>query len=221
MKNLNVLILEDHEEIGETLKDYFFSQNANAVLVKSIADFMLLRAKESFALFIVDINLPDGSGIDIIEMIKKINSYAKIICLSAQNDAATKILALKSGADDYMTKPFDLDELTFRINKLTVSENIYQFGEVIFYPTRLIIQYQEQIFSLTKKESDILEHLILRSPHFVSRDELIDKFWDDIPSTRTVDNYIVKFRKYFSLDNNCHISISSIRGIGYQLKKEA
>jgi two-component system alkaline phosphatase synthesis response regulator PhoP len=221
MKNLNVLILEDHEEIGETLKDYFFSQNANAVLVKSIADFMLLRAKESFALFILDINLPDGSGIDIIEMIKKINSYAKIICLSAQNDAATKILALKSGADDYMTKPFDLDELTFRINKLTVSENIYQFGEIIFYPTRLTIQYQEQIFSLTKKESDILEYLILRSPHFVSRDELIDKFWDDIPSTRTVDNYIVKFRKYFSLDNNCHISISSIRGIGYQLKKEA
>ena len=125
------------------------------------------------------------------------------------------------GASDYMTKPFRLKELILRLNKLepstpqAPSKEEYQFGKLLFNPARFELKDGDgQTLTLSKKEKDILNHLISRSGEVVSRDELIELFWgkDSFPSNRTVDNYIVKFRKWTDSSSG-EIEIQNIRGV--------
>ena len=219
-----ILLVEDEQNLGKTLSEYLNEQGYEchwANDIKTAKSFDLL----AFDFVILDIGLPDGSGLDLGREILDLDINKKILFLSAQNSPDIKLEGLEMGAADYMTKPFRLKELILRINKLepvqvndTSQVKVFNFGKLTFDTASFeLIDKNDEKTALSKKEKDILEHLIIKSGQVVPRDELIELFWgkDSFPSNRTVDNYIVKFRKWTDTSEG-KIEIQNIRGVGYK-----
>lgn len=220
-----ILIVEDEENLGKTLTEYLDENSFSCTWVKSIAEARkTLNLKYDY--IILDIGLPDGSGLELAREIFSINKQQRLLFLSAQNSPDVKLEGLELGADDYMTKPFRLKELLLRLNKMKpinfssdkVQENIYRFGPITFYVDRyeLVDSFGVKV-DLAQRESEILKVLIEKKNSVVSRDEIIEKVWgeDSYPSNRTIDNYIVKFRKWVDTANE-YAEIQNIRGVGYK-----
>ncbi len=229
-RSLNILIVEDEENLGETLFDYLDSKGFNCVLKTTIQS-----AKESFNskgfsphVLLLDINLPDGNGLDLARELRQIRQDFVLLFLSAMNDPETKFEGLNIGAEDYITKPFDLRELNLRLNRIIDNKLRFenQLDEIslqnlkIWFTRYEVQNAQGDILKLSQKECAILELLYENKNQVVSRDLIIEKVWgaNSFPSNRTVDNYIVKLRKWIETNNTNDIEISSIRGIGYQFK---
>jgi two-component system alkaline phosphatase synthesis response regulator PhoP len=143
------------------------------------------------------------------------------------NDPALRVEGLEIGAEDYVTKPFELKELTLRFERILQYRQQsardpaeMHFGKLIFWPRRFEAQdAQGTIIALGQKETAILQSLLARRGQVISRDELIEDIWgtESFPTNRTVDNYIVKLRKWCESDPTLPLRIVSIRGVGYRL----
>ncbi len=173
--------------------------------------------------------LPEIDGITVCENIRLSNSEIPILILSAKNNSADRVIGLKKGADDYLTKPFDLEELLIRVNKLInksklisskepVTE-IFHFGKnnINFKALECTTRAGEKV-ALTKKEVMLLKLLIENKNEVVTREKILQSVWgyNVYPTTRTVDNFILSFRKYFEEDSRNPKFFHSIRGIGYK-----
>lgn len=174
-------------------------------------------------LVILDVMLPHFSGLDICKQIR-IKSKVPILFLSAKGTTPDKIEGLKLGANDYLAKPFDLEELLLRVHVLTQKEsdnNTFQIGnKIIFFETFEVKDEQtESCITLTKKEIELLKLFSEKIGVVVSRDEILDRVWgkDQFPTSRTIDNFILNFRKMFEDDPKNPIYFHSIRGVGYKL----
>jgi two-component system alkaline phosphatase synthesis response regulator PhoP len=175
----------------------------------------------------MDINLPDGDGLSLAQEFREINQNFVLLFLSAQNDPETRYQGLELGAEDYITKPFDLRELNLRLNRILESSQRFELMKSEIQLGSLKIMFSRfqvtdgfgTIINLSQKECSILELLYNHRDDVVSRDEIIDKIWgeDSFPSNRTVDNYIVKLRKWLESDPKGLAQIKSIRGVGYTL----
>ncbi|MCR9204333.1 MAG: response regulator transcription factor, partial [Halobacteriovoraceae bacterium] len=176
---------------------------------------------------LMDIGLPDGSGLELAREFRALNKNFLLLFLSALNDPDTKVEGLEIGAEDYITKPFALKELTFRLEKsfqlkaeLKEAPEEYIHGPLIIRFSKFqVVDGAGQILELGQKECAILK-LLYSTPEVVfSREEIIGRVWGEnkFPSNRTVDNYIVKLRKWCETDKDENIEIQSIRGIGYKL----
>ena len=167
-------------------------------------------------------------GLNVCENIRLINNEVPIIFLSAKNTPEDRIRGLKKGGDDYLTKPFHLEELLLRITKLvsrnkSKSENPnvlsdYQFGENSINFESYEAQGKNGKFNLTKKEAHLLKLLIENRGEVVSREKILQSVWgySVYPSTRTIDNFILAFRKYFEEDPRNPSFFTSVRGVGYK-----
>jgi len=217
-----IFIAEDEENLRESLKDYFI---AKGFKVNSAASLKALREILSHFnpdLCLFDINLEDGSGLDLAQELKKNHHSCKIIFLSALNEAETKLKAFEMGADDYMTKPFDLKELQIRMNRILPEENQeYLLGNITINFLKLeVIDSNQKHYVLSLLEAKILRHFINHSEEIISRDNIIDLFNDfQIANARSIDNFIVKCRKWLDTDPEQVWKIRTIRGVGYQLSK--
>lgn len=228
--SLNILIVEDEPNLGDTLYDYLDSKGFNCKLETTISS-----AKERFLsndfkahVLLLDINLPDGNGLDLAKELREIRQDFVLLFLSAMNDPETKFEGLNLGAEDYITKPFDLRELNLRLNRIIENKlrfekqlNEIQLQNLKIWFTRFEVEdANKNIIKLSQKECAILELLYENKNIVISRDEIIEKVWGEnsFPSNRTVDNYIVKLRKWIETNNSNTIEISSIRGIGYKFK---
>ncbi len=222
-----ILIVEDEENLGVTLLEYLENIGYFVKLAQSVVE-----AEGLFQIFepqvvLMDIGLPDGSGLDLAKTMRKERSDFLLFFLSALNDPDTKVEGLEIGAEDYITKPFALKELTLRLErsfqlKQTMLElpNELEHGKLKIWFSKFQVQDAHgEIINLGQKECAILELLYHSKGKAFSRDEIIDKVWgaDKYPSHRTVDNYIVKLRKWSETDTDLPLEIQSIRGIGYQL----
>lgn len=174
-------------------------------------------------LVILDVMLPHFSGLDICKQIR-IKSKVPILFLSAKGTTPDKIEGLKLGANDYLAKPFDLEELLLRVHVLTQKESdntTFQIGnKIIFFETFEVKDEQtESSITLTKKEIELLKLFSEKIGVVVSRDEILDRVWgkDQFPTSRTIDNFILNFRKMFEDDPKNPIYFHSIRGVGYKL----
>lgn len=224
---LKILIVEDETNLGQTLLDFLNSEGHSAHWATNA----MSARKQYLHIFpdvlLLDIGLPDGNGIDLARDIRNENKNAVIIFLSAINDPDTKVLGLEIGAEDYITKPFALKELTLRLKKIFNTKITLASlpDEIIHGPLKIAFKKYEvtdalgEKIALSQKECGILELLYSKKNEAVARDEIIEKIWgeDKFPSNRTVDNYIVKLRKWCETDLNKHLEIQSIRGIGYKL----
>ena len=182
---------------------------------------------ESFDLIIMDIMMPSMDGLTATHHIRLSSNNVPILILSAGNTAQDRINGLKSGADDYMSKPFELEELLLRVQKILMRAhrddpaiNFMEFnfgGNFVDFNSYKAMGINGE-FKLTKKEAQLLRLLIEKKNQVVTREEILKTVWGYtvFPSTRTIDNFILAFRKYFEVDIKNPKYFLSHRGLGYK-----
>lgn len=227
MSELSLLIVEDEPNLGQTLRDYLRAKKFVVDLAATCAEARVKFFEMKPAIVILDIGLPDGDGITLAREFRQKRKDCVLMFCTALNDPSLRVEGLELGAEDYITKPFELKELTLRLDRILKSRQItlhnpdeYRFGKLIFWPKRFEIQDAEgNISSLGQKECAILELLIEKKNEVVARDEMIESIWGEnsFPTNRTIDNYIVKLRKWADSDP-ATLQITSVRGIGYKLE---
>ena len=228
-KKPSILLVEDEENLHEALKlnlelegyEITSAFDGSAAL-KAIAD-------EYFDLIIMDVMLPEIDGINVTETVRLQNNEVPILILSAKNTSADRVLGLKKGADDYLTKPFNLEELLLRVHKLidkskkmqdkeTIGDT-YSFGNnVIDFKAQEAKTKIGETVQLSKKETMLLKLLIENKNEVVPREKILQAVWgyNVYPTTRTIDNFILSFRKYFEEDSRNPRYFHSVRGVGYK-----
>lgn len=226
MKKHTILIVEDEENLAKTISLNLKLENYEVIIATKGNEALKLFTinKNEISLVLLDIMLPEINGLALCSEFKHINQNIPIIFLSAKNQINEKIEGLKLGADDYITKPFDLEELLLRINNLIkrVSKDlneVYEFGKCkINFTTYEIKDAAGKLITLTKKEIGLLKLLTQNENKVISRDQIIEKLWhvNENASSRTIDNYILNFRKYFENNPKEPKHFYSIRGVGYK-----
>lgn len=178
-------------------------------------------------LVILDVMLPHHSGLEICEAIRR-SSAVPILFLSAKGTTSDKIEGLKKGGNDYLGKPFDLEELLLRVKVLTeparlahknTLQELVLGNKVLNFETFTVLDtLTNETDSLSKKEIDLLRFFLENEDKVVSRDEILDNVWgkDVFPTSRTIDNFILHFRKLFEEDPKNPRYFHSIRSVGYR-----
>ncbi|MEY4594117.1 MAG: hypothetical protein RIQ47_527 [Bacteroidota bacterium] len=226
---IRILLVEDEEHLLEAIKLNLELEGFKVVTAITGPEAVRLARQERFNLIVLDVMLPGLDGFSVCESVRLHNASVPILFLSAKNTAEDKITGLKRGADDYMSKPFNLEEFLLRVHVLVKRsmsseekkelEDIYRFGpNQVNFRTYEIVDKSGKRSSLTKKEIALLKLLIERKNEVVSREQMLETVWgyDIYPSTRTIDNFILAFRKYFEKDPKNPDYFHSIRGVGYK-----
>lgn len=228
-KKFSILLVEDEENLQEALKLNLELEGYEVTSSYDGAHALNIIKKEHFDLIILDVMLPEVDGITVCETIRLNNFTLPILILSAKNSSADRVLGLKKGADDYLTKPFNLEELLLRVNnlikkseqlttKLPIPE-VYEFGKnkIDFKGLEGFNKAGVKI-TLTKKEAMLLKLLIENKNEVVTREKILQTVWgyNVYPTTRTIDNFILSFRKYFESDSRNPVYFHSVRGVGYK-----
>ena len=224
---IKICLVEDEESLVELIK---FNLDLEGYQVevykngrKAISNVQRIIKSD---LVVLDVMLPENSGFDVCKEIRRF-SEVPILFLSAKGIAADRIHGLRLGANDYLPKPFDLEELILRIQNLLPSDMSAKEGnETIIigsksvnfssYELSDITTGEQHVFS--KREIELLKLFIESEGVVVSRDEILDKLWgkENFPTSRTIDNYILTFRKIFEPNPKSPIYFHSIRGVGYK-----
>lgn len=224
-----ILLVEDEENLHEALKLNLEMEGYEVSSAYNGTEALKKVANEYFDLIVLDIMLPEVDGIAVTESIRVNNNDVPILILSAKNTSTDRVLGLKKGADDYLTKPFNLEELLLRVDKLieknkkmldkeTVGDH-YEFGNnKIDFKAQDAISWNGQHIELSKKEAMLLKLLIENKGDVVTREKILQVVWgyNVYPTTRTIDNFILSFRKYFEEDSRNPRYFHSVRGVGYK-----
>lgn len=222
-------MVEDEENMHETLKLNLELEGYSITSAYDGVEALKAVQNEYFDLIIMDIMLPEIDGITVTENIRLQHNDVPILILSARNTGTDRVLGLKKGADDYLTKPFNLEELLLRVDKLirknkklqdkeTVGD-LYQFGRnSIDFKAQQAITWNGQQVELSKKEAMLLKLLLENKNEVVTREKILQMVWgyNVYPTTRTIDNFILNFRKYFEEDSRNPRHFHSVRGVGYK-----
>ncbi len=225
----SILLVEDEENLHEALKLNLELEQYEITSAYTGSEALQKIQSEYFDLIILDVMLPDVDGISITETVRVQNNQVPILILSAKNTSSDRVLGLKKGADDYLTKPFNLEELLLRVQKLidknkkmqdkdTVGDT-YQFGgHTIDFNAQEALTKEGQRIQLSKKEAMLLKLLFENKNDVVPREKILQTVWgyNVYPTTRTIDNFILNFRKYFESDSRNPRYFHSVRGVGYK-----
>lgn len=221
-----ILLVEDEEQIRKIVTMNLELEGYEVVTSDNGKKALQLIDSQHFDLLLLDIMLPEVSGLQICEQVRLKNAEVGIIIVSAKDTASNRVEGLKVGADDYLTKPFNLEELLLRVKnvlKRTSPDekeaiNHFSFGGNTIDFTTYEASGQEGSFRLTRKEVLLLKMLVERANEVVSRKQILQNVWgyDVYPSTRTIDNFILNFRKYFETDPRNPQYFHSVRGVGYK-----
>jgi two-component system, OmpR family, alkaline phosphatase synthesis response regulator PhoP len=231
MQKPSILLVEDEEHLHEALK---LNLEMEGYVVDSAydgGDALKQIQSAHYDLIILDIMLPSLDGFSITERMRLNNNQTPILILSAKNTSSNRVQGLKLGADDYLTKPFNLEELLLRVAKLiqkqaqqaktTPQVDRYQFkGHSIDFNASEVLLASGQKITLTKRELLLLKLLIEQKNTVVTREKILQLVWgyQVFPNTRTIDNFILNFRKYFELDPKHPKHFISMRGVGYKFQ---
>ncbi len=223
---MRILLVEDETSLLKMIKMNLELEGYEVIAVDNGKDAIKKFNEQYFDLLLLDIMLPDMDGLQICQHVRLTNTEVPVLFLTAKDSPQDRVEGLKRGGDDYLTKPFNLEELLLRIKNLlkrSAPENgnsmdKYQFGDNHVNFNTYEASNKEDSFSLTKKEVMLLKLLIDREGDVVSRNEILQSVWgyDIYPSTRTIDNFILSFRKYFEEDSRNPKYFKSIRGVGYK-----
>jgi two-component system alkaline phosphatase synthesis response regulator PhoP len=225
----SILLAEDEENLHEALKLNLELEGYEVTSAYTGSVTLQKVQQEYFDLLILDVMLPDIDGISITDTIRVQNNDVPILILSAKNTGADRVLGLKKGADDYLTKPFNLEELLLRVQKLIRKNkklnekdsvgDTYQFGSnTIDFRAQEAVNKNGERIQLSKKEAMLLKLLIENKNDVVPREKILQTVWgyNVYPTTRTIDNFILNFRKYFEQDSRNPRYFHSVRGVGYK-----
>lgn len=228
MMDPRILLVEDEEHLSEAIKMNLELEGYEVVVANNGLKAIKFFDEQRFNMVILDIMLPEVDGLEVCEKIRLENSDIPILFLTAKDTTSEKIEGLKRGADDYMTKPFNLEEFLLRVRILMkhsykgteASQEVktFNFGPNVVNFVTYEANCHKGNINLTKKEVKLLKLLIDRTGEVVSREQILQFVWgyDVYPSTRTIDNFILSFRKYFEEDPRQPKYFHSVRGIGYK-----
>lgn len=217
-----IYFVEDDKAIGYVIEKTIEHAGLKGKGFHDGTSFMKAYQQEKPDLILLDLMLPDMSGMDILKWIRKHDQETPVMVVSALQSEMDKVIALDQGADDYMTKPFGVLELTSRIqSKLRkyVDEKRYVMKNVVLDDRKHTFEVFEQPIYLTNKEYDIIKLLLKNQRHVVSKETIFKEVWDTdyIGETRTLDMHIKSLRQKL-LENKATVKIVTVRGVGYQLE---
>ena len=220
-----ILLVEDEQNLQDIIKLNLEMEGYSVAVVSDGKEALNWSSKLSgIDLVILDVMLPFVSGFDVCRSYRQ-QSTVPIIFLSAKGTTTDRIAGLKLGANDYLPKPFDLEELLLRISILIGKQeldNKKEFLEIgakkIDFKTFNVHENNVVIATLSKREIDILKLFNSHKKEVVSRNKILDEVWgvEQYPTSRTIDNYILNFRKIFEVDPKNPVHFHSIRGVGYK-----
>jgi DNA-binding response OmpR family regulator len=224
--NKRILLAEDDRNLGTLLRNYLAAKNYETTLFSTGRQALEAYSPGLFDLCILDIMMPEMDGISVAKTIRKADPAIPVIFLTAKNLEEDIIEGFKSGADDYITKPFSMEELLYRIEAIfrrtagTVAakeEEICQIGEYVFDNKRQILTIGDDQINLTTKESELLELLFKHKNEMLERNYALKSIWidDNYFNARSMDVYITRLRKYLKKDPA--VRILNIHGKGYRL----
>lgn len=229
-KKQKIMLVEDEESLAVGLKFNLGEEGYEVSHARDGREALEFYEKENYDLIILDVMLPYVNGFEVAEQIRKKNPQLPILMLTARTRKEDKIHGLELGADDYMTKPFHLDELLLRVKGMLRRKEwyvqavnnspIFTFGNNKINFETLICNCGDKEIRLTPHEAMAMQFLIEHKGKPVSRKELLEKVWNITSEveTRTVDNFIVRLRKYFEEDPANPKYIKSVRGVGYMFE---
>jgi DNA-binding response OmpR family regulator len=222
-----ILIVEDEPNMRLGLKDNLEFEGYQVSLADNGVDGLALILGQSFDLILMDVMMPGMSGLDVCKQARERGVETPILLLTAKSEEMDKVLGLELGADDYVTKPFGLRELLARIRAIlrrrsaasTTRSQATTIGRLKVNFETYTAEVMDVPVRMSHKEFEILNYLFLHKNEVVSRYELLEKVWgyDESPTTRTVDNFMVKLRQKVEADPNDPRIILTVHGTGYKL----
>ena len=222
-----ILLVEDEESLAVGLEYNLKEEGYIVNWAKNGREAIDLFEKEKFDIIILDIMLPYVNGFEVAERVRKFDPQIPILMLTAKTESGDKVKGLEKGADDYMTKPFHLQELLLRVKGMlkrkswytnaSQKQPVYNFGDNMINFNTLNCNNGKEEIRLTPQEAMLLKYLVERKGEIVTRKELLENVWHLNPEveTRTVDIFIARLRKYFEPDLTNPVYFKSIRGAGY------
>jgi len=215
---MKILLLEDDISLASILVDHL-EDDYEVVQTYSMKKALSLSEEQKFDLYIFDINVPDGDGISLLKELRSFNDATPTIFITAFHDTKYLKAAFESGANDFIKKPFDLEELSQRIDNIKRQfglDSLITIEEDIIFDTKThLIKTSAKTFTMTHKESDFLHYMYKNRSRVVSSDELLQNIWefDEMPSDDAVRTVIKNLRKYIGKEH-----ILNVRGQGYKFE---
>jgi len=218
-----MLLAEDEQTLAMIVQESLETRNFEISVAHNGVDAFNLFLNNTFDVLVLDIMMPEKDGLTLAKEIRKINKHIPIIFLTAKSQVQDVVEGFQSGANDYLKKPFSMEELIVRIEALlgrinteTKSDN-KKIGNYVFDFIKQTLTYNEELHSLTHREAELLDMLLLNHNNIVERSLILTKIWgkDDFFNGRSMDVFITKLRKKLSQDDS--IQIVNIRGQGYKL----
>jgi two-component system, OmpR family, response regulator len=221
-----ILLAEDDSNLGPLLKNYLNAKNYETTLFTAGEPAIGAFSEGSFDLCILDIMMPEMDGLALAKAIREKESGIPIIFLTAKNQEDDIIEGFKTGADDYITKPFSMEELIYRMEAILRrmsgretqnTEELNNIGAYSFDSKRQLLLYNDEKIALTTKESELLELLCRHKNEILERNYALKTIWidDNYFNARSMDVYITRLRKYLKKDLT--VKILNIHGKGYRL----
>jgi two-component system, OmpR family, response regulator len=226
MKITKVLLAEDDSNLGLLLKNYLSAKSYDTTLLANGILALEEFPRQQYELCILDIMMPEMDGLTLAKEIRKINPVIPIIFLTAKSQKEDILEGFRTGADDYITKPFSMEELLYRIqailkrtagSALPKKESLYTIGNYSFDPLKQVLSFESQPVKLTTKESELLELLCRNRNEILERNFALKSIWidDNYFNARSMDVYITRLRKYLKKDTS--VKILNVHGRGYKL----
>ncbi|HEY3384935.1 MAG TPA: response regulator transcription factor [Saprospiraceae bacterium] len=221
-KKMKVLYVEDEEVLASLVKDHLERNGFEVCWTPNGSEAEILFQQKKPDLCILDIMLPGKSGYEIGKEIRKVDNAIPIIFLTARSESKDVVEGFKSGGNDYLKKPFSLEELMARVNNLFAmsgrgTPGQHRIGSMTFDPVRMVIQHEDQSISLSHRENELLKMLISTPGKPVERKQILLDLWGDdhFFNSRNLDVYITRLRKYLKMDPE--VQLITLKGVGYQL----
>ncbi|MAZ92847.1 MAG: response regulator transcription factor [Bacteroidales bacterium] len=226
MENIRILLAEDDKNLGTILKAYLEAKNYPTLLCQDGKEAYEAFKREEFDFCVLDIMMPEMDGFTLAKKIKKIDNNIPILFLSAKAMQEDKKQGFEIGADDYLTKPFSMEELIFRINaivrrsktkEISNSPTEFRFGKYTFEYNRQMLSTSDSEQKLTSKEAELLKLLCENMNNVLDRTVALNKIWfdDSYFNARSMDVYITKLRKYLKSDTS--VELINVHGVGFKL----
>ena len=220
--SMKVLIIEDEYNLADVIKERLEKEKLTVDIVEDGEEGYYYASTNTYDLIILDVMLPNMSGFQILDKLRTDNINSKIIMLTARSTIEDKLNGLENGADDYLTKPFHMDELVARVNiqlKRNGNKNNLSFGDLVLNTTTLKVTCAKtnEVVELIKKEFQLLEYFINNPNQVLSKEQIYDRVWGIEIESNNLEAYLSFIRRKLRVIES-KVVIKSVRGIGYKIE---
>lgn len=225
---MKILIVEDEKQLLDSMMTFLKESGMMCEKAETLAEASEKADLYEYDCVVLDIGLPDGSGLKVINVLQKKQNQTGIVILSAKNSLDDRLLGLNFGADDYVTKPFYMPELVARIKSVVrrrsfQGKNEILFNEIRVVPDEMMMYVKDKLVSLTKKEHELLLYFLSNQNKVLTKESIAEHLWGDhadmADSFDFIYSHIKNLRKKMT-DNGANDYLKSIYGVGYKLSSE-